>query len=160
MAASVDIPQKVILGLVQAVQAQSSDAEVRLLLMLIDIPPQFPSALYIALAAIALKVEAAARGLHYSTIVAMAFAGLCLPARDSSDCSVISWYGRPKQCQALLLVSAYMILQVQQALVLALAHCLSISSNADLQQQVIDEVLRDLVPACQHLHSLFHSPGT
>ncbi len=51
-------------------------------------------------------------------------------------------------------------LQVQQALVLALAHCLSISSNADLQQQVLNEVLRDLVPACQQLHSLYHSPGT
>ena len=50
-------------------------------------------------------------------------------------------------------------MQVQQGLVLALAHCLSISINADLQQQVIDEVLRDLVPACQHLHALYHSPG-
>ena len=50
-------------------------------------------------------------------------------------------------------------MQVQQGLVLALAHCLSISSNADLQQQMIDEVLKDLAPACQHLQSLHQSRG-
>jgi len=50
-------------------------------------------------------------------------------------------------------------LQVQQSLVLALAHCVSISSNANLQQQVIDEVLKDLTPACQHLQALYQSPG-
>ena len=42
---------------------------------------------------------------------------------------------------------------------LALAHCLSISSNADLQQQMIDEVLKDLAPACHHLQSLHQSKG-
>ena len=48
---------------------------------------------------------------------------------------------------------------MQQSLVLALAHCVSISSNANLQQQVIDEVLKDLIPACQHLQALYQSPG-
>ena len=43
---------------------------------------------------------------------------------------------------------------------LALAHCLSISSNAALQQQILDEVMKDLTPACQHLQSMYQSPGT
>ena len=51
-------------------------------------------------------------------------------------------------------------MQVQQGLVLALAHCLSISSNAALQQQILDEVMKDLMPACQHLQSMYQSPGT
>ena len=50
-------------------------------------------------------------------------------------------------------------MQVQQGLVLALAHCLSISSNADLQQQIINEVLKDLAPACRDLQSLHQSRG-
>ncbi|CAK0735276.1 hypothetical protein CVIRNUC_000554 [Coccomyxa viridis] len=49
---------------------------------------------------------------------------------------------------------------VQQGLVLALAHCLSISSNADLQQQMIAEVLKGLAPACHHLQSLHQSKET
>ena len=48
---------------------------------------------------------------------------------------------------------------MQQGLVLALAHCLSISSNADLQQQMIAEVLKGLAPACHHLQSLHQSKG-
>lgn len=51
-------------------------------------------------------------------------------------------------------------MQVQQGLVLALAHCLSISCNAALQQQILDEILKDLTPACQHLQSMYQSPGT
>ena len=51
------------------------------------------------------------------------------------------------------------MLQVQQGLVLALAHCLSISSNADLQQRIINEILRDLTPACHHLQSLYQNTG-
>jgi hypothetical protein len=51
-------------------------------------------------------------------------------------------------------------MQVQQGLVLALAHCLSISCNAALQQQILDEILKDLTPAFQHLQSMHQSPGT
>ena len=58
-----------------------------------------------------------------------------------------------------VLPEAARAMQVQQGLVLALAHCLSISSNADLQQQMIDEILKDLAPACHHLQSLHQSKG-
>ena len=58
-----------------------------------------------------------------------------------------------------MLPEAARAMQVQQGLVLALAHCLSISSNADLQQQMVDEVLKDLAPACHHLQSLHQSKG-